>query len=195
MTERVMAQVVRWLTVVLAAVGAGIGTAFVTELGFWQRVVVAVVSGLLGVALALVWVGSSEKPAPSSPAQPPPAPPRPAPVPTPTPAPAPAPSPEQGANGQWWQQTGKPAATTKPGAARRESVPLKDFDAHRALIAQCPRCGGFELDVRRDGHACAFACRNPDCRATWEWLPGTAWPATVVRHNLTRAVPADEERR
>jgi hypothetical protein len=190
-----MAQVVRGLTVVLAAAGAGIGATFATDLHLWQRLVVGLVSGLLGVALALLWVAGAEEPAPV--VTPPPPPPRPMPIPPPPP---PAPEPE--VNGQWWQQTGKPAATTTPVAApkepvpaRKESVPLKDFDAHRAQIAQCPRCGGFELDVRRDGHACAFTCRNPDCRAAWEWLPGTAWPATVVRRNLTRAVSADEERR
>ena len=77
----------------------------------------------------------------------------------------------------------------------RKAVPLADFDAHRAQIAQCPRCAGFELDLRRDGPVIAFTCRNPHCRHTWEWQPGTAWPPTVVRHNLTRATPADEERR
>ncbi|NUT99195.1 MAG: hypothetical protein HOY78_45045 [Saccharothrix sp.] len=184
-SERVMAQVVRGLTVVLAAAGAGIGAAFATDLHLWQRLVVGVVSGLLGVALALLFVARAEKPAPVIP-------PPPRPMPSPPPAP---PAPQPDVNGQWWQQTGKPTTATKPVAARKESVPLKDFDAHRAQIAQCPRCGGFELDVRRDGHACAFTCRNPDCRATWEWLPGTAWPATVVRRNLTRAVSADEERR
>ncbi|MEJ2853114.1 MULTISPECIES: hypothetical protein [unclassified Saccharothrix] len=194
MSERVLAQVVRWLTVVLAAAGALVGIAPFTELGFVQRLLVAVVSGVLGIALALLWVAAVKKPDPV-PITPPPTPPRPAPSPPPPPTPTPAPAPAPDANGQWWNRTSAPAATPQAAQAPRESVSLNDFDAHRAQIAQCPRCGGFELDVRQDGHACAFTCRNPDCRTTWEWLPGTAWPATVVRRNLTRAVPADEERR
>lgn len=71
------------------------------------------------------------------------------------------------------------------------------YDPRRALIAQCPRCGEFRLDVTRAGAAYAFRCHNDSCANTWSWTPGTAWPAVVVRRNLTGPAPrgADDERR
>ena len=184
MPERVMAQVVLWSTLVLAVAGAALGTTFFDELGFLRRLVVVSFCGLLGITLALLWLPDEKTPEP----QQVPAPPSPAPIP-------PASVPSRPANNEWWTQTGKPTASPPVLQAARKTVPLTDFDAHRAQIAQCPRCAGFELDLRRDGHACVFTCRNPRCRTTWEWQPGTAWPPTVVRHNLTRATPAEEEHR
>jgi hypothetical protein len=187
-----MAQVVLWSTVVLGATGAVLGASFFDELGTLRTSIVVSFCGLLGIALALLGAHGEETtepqrlPAPVPQHEPPP--PRPAALALPAPAPAPPP------NNDWWNQTNRPAARPAVQTARK-AVPLADFDAHRAQIAQCPRCAGFELDLRRDDEVCAFTCRNPHCRNTWEWQPGTAWPPTVVRHNLTRATPADEEHR
>lgn len=193
MSERVMAQVVLWSTVVLGAAGAALGASFFDSLGFLQRLVVVSFCGLLGVVLALLGVPGEDTSEPQPVAAPSPWPALPA-EPSPAPAP-PALTPTRATNTEWWNQTGTPAASPQVVHAAKKAVPLADFDAHRAQIAQCPRCGGFELDVRRDGQACAFTCRNPFCRTTWEWLPGTAWPATVVRHNLTAVTSAEEEHR
>lgn len=206
MSERVMAQVVLWSTVVLGVVGAVLGAAFFTRLDFVQTLIVISFCGLLGIALALLGVGvhgeetaephqfAAPRPMPQ-PVSPPPPPPPASSWATALPAPAPTPEPARPANTEWWNQTAVPASSPPAVQTARKAVPLTDFDAHRAQIAQCPRCAGFELDLRRDGQVCAFTCRNPHCRNTWEWRPGTAWPPTVVRHNLSRATPADEERR
>jgi hypothetical protein len=185
-----MTQVVLWSTVVLGVVGAVLGASFFGGLSTLRTLIVISFCGLLGIALALLGVNGEETPAPQQFAAPPP---DPLPVPAPVP-PRPAPKPAQPANNEWWNQTALPAAPPATQSARK-AVPLADFDAHRAQIAQCPRCAGFELDLRRDGQVCSFTCRNPHCRNTWDWRPGTAWPPTVVRHNLTRAIPADEEHR
>ncbi|MFD9700793.1 hypothetical protein [Lentzea sp. NPDC059081] len=192
MSERVMAQVVLGATVVLGVTGAALGISFFDGLGTIRTLVVVAFCGLLGIALALVGVHGADAPEPQAFPAPAPAPrPLPAlPAPPPAPVSAPAPAPRN----DWWNQTSRPVAPP-PVQTARKAVPLHDFDAHRAQIAQCPRCAGFELDLRRDDEVCAFTCRNPHCRTEWEWRQGTPWPPTVVRHNLTRATPAEEEHR
>lgn len=196
MSERVMAQVLRWSTVVLGVVGAALGAVFVDGLSPLRTLIVIAFCGLLGISLALLGLGVHDEDT-TEPQQfaalPPAQQPAPRPVRTPPPAP-PAHVPTPPASNEWWTRTGPPVATPAIQTAKK-AVPLADFDAHRAQIAQCPRCAGFELDLRRDGQVCSFTCRNPHCRNTWDWPPGTAWPPTVVRHNLTRAIPADEEHR
>ncbi|WP_158845927.1 hypothetical protein [Saccharothrix deserti] len=99
----------------------------------------------------------------------------------PTPSPEPA---RSGNNRPWWTETpGRPAAvrTEQPAAA----TPLTSYDANRAVVAQCPHCGDFRLDVEQHGDAYAFHCRNPNCGHRWEWSAGAPWPTTVVRRNLT----------
>lgn len=103
----------------------------------------------------------------------------PAPVLAPTPAPEPTPQP---ANRTWWRET--PAATG-PSAPSAPRPAQEGYDVDRAVVAQCPRCGDFRLDLKQDGDACAFHCRNPNCGHRWEWRAGTPWPTTVVRRNLT----------
>jgi hypothetical protein len=189
MSERVMSQVVLWSTVVLGVAGAALGASFFNGLGFGRTLIIVAFCGLLGIALALLGLPGEEAPEPQPVSAAPPAPLAlpPAPVRATVPAPAPV------ANSEWWTQTAKPATSPQADQVAKKAVPLADFDAHRAQIAQCPNCAGFELDVRRDGQACAFTCRNPHCRTTWEWRPGTAWPPTVVRHNLTSATSVEEK--
>jgi hypothetical protein len=47
---------------------------------------------------------------------------------------------------------------------------------------QCPRCGGFRVQVRRAGSGFAFGCGQ--CAHRWRWAPGQGWPATVLRPGL-----------
>ncbi|HWO67660.1 MAG TPA: hypothetical protein VNO31_47255, partial [Umezawaea sp.] len=76
-----------------------------------------------------------------------------------------------------------------PAPAIQPAVPRQEFDARRAHIAQCPHCAGFELDVHRVERGYAFRCRDTGCGNQWEWASGTAWPAVVVRRNLTGRPP------
>jgi hypothetical protein len=57
-------------------------------------------------------------------------------------------------------------------------VDLSQF-LDRALIAQCPRCGAFGVDVDNRAAEWLFACQ--ECRQRWTWRPGTAWPAVQIR--------------
>lgn len=52
------------------------------------------------------------------------------------------------------------------------------------LIAQCPRCGEFRLDVVPDPTAYHLRCLGPACGHAWQWVPGTPWPPVVVRRDL-----------
>jgi len=85
---------------------------------------------------------------------------------------------------RWW-------AETSPNSGGRTATPpapapsLANYEAHRALIAQCPQCGDFRIDVSSAGSSYSFRCRNPRCANTWTWTPGSPWPAVVVRRNLT----------
>ncbi|HEV7653017.1 MAG TPA: hypothetical protein VGP26_33085 [Actinophytocola sp.] len=87
------------------------------------------------------------------------------------------------AGGQWWNKSA-PAA-----AAGHDSPPAPDLPSHvadgTALVAQCPNCGDFRIDVHRADPGYAFRCRNPQCGEEWRWTPGTPWPSVVVRRNLT----------
>lgn len=90
---------------------------------------------------------------------------------------------------QWWPESpsvAAPADRQEPPAGRRSPAPpLSGYDAESALIAQCPRCGEFRLDVRQVAQDYAFECRNESCGNIWSWTPGTPWPPVVVRRNLS----------
>jgi hypothetical protein len=49
-------------------------------------------------------------------------------------------------------------------------------------VVQCPRCAGFDLDVREEPGAFTFGCRS--CRHVWRWTPDTPWPPTIARPTL-----------
>lgn len=93
------------------------------------------------------------------------------------------------ASRRWWTETPSAAGTSDPRerSAPRYSPapPLSSYERESALIAQCPRCGEFRLDVSHAGGAYAFRCRNGSCGNTWSWTPGTPWPPVVVRRNLS----------
>jgi len=92
------------------------------------------------------------------------------------------------ASRQWWAETPSAAAPSdrrEPSALRPgPAPPPSSYDVESALIAQCPRCGEFRLDVSHVARAYAFRCRNESCGNSWSWTPGTPWPPVVVRRNL-----------
>lgn len=71
----------------------------------------------------------------------------------------------------WWVSS-PPSRATQPKA--RSTV---RFDPRHARIAQCPKCGGFDLNVGRDDHGYRFACRS--CPSAWQWAPGAPWPGAA----------------
>lgn len=83
----------------------------------------------------------------------------------------------------WWSQTtgaGEPAPVQPPNAAPQARLPTPPEPPAETLIAQCPSCGGFRLDVSRAGPALAFRCAG-GCGHAWSWSVGTPWPAMTVR--------------
>jgi len=77
----------------------------------------------------------------------------------------------------WWE---KSPTTPRPGRSSTELVDSPDLRTFlaSALIAQCPNCGAFKLDIRRGPRMWAFRCE--ECEHTWTWQSGTPWPAVRV---------------
>jgi hypothetical protein len=165
------------LTAVCAAVGGLIGLQL-WDLDFWRSVAVVVVGVLLGVLLAFGVLTTDRRPVTrthhETVAEREPVFARAASSPEPETTPA---------NRTWWTEAPEPPATTT--ATRPHEPPRQGYDVDRAVVAQCPRCGDFRLDLKQDGDSCAFHCRNPNCGHRWKWRAGTPWPTTVVRRNLT----------
>jgi hypothetical protein len=97
----------------------------------------------------------------------------------------------EGGGRDWWNRSAPAAAAdndtrTDTRTDNRPAPNLSSYVAEgSALVAQCPNCGDFRIDVHRAEQAYAFRCRNPRCGEEWRWTPGTAWPSVVVRRNLT----------
>lgn len=163
------------LTVAFGLAGGGLVIPIV-DLDWQLWVVVVAGAATLSTLVAFFLLTGEHRPRrPASPAAT-----TPAPIPVATPSRAVEPS------GQWWTQPGKPANNT-PAARPPDPVPqLTTYVATgAALVAQCPNCGDFRLDVTRGEPTYSFRCHNPRCRHAWVWTPGTDWPAVVVRRNLT----------
>ncbi|MFD0201951.1 MULTISPECIES: hypothetical protein [Saccharothrix] len=156
--------VVPALTAVGAALGALIGLQLV-DLGPWRSSGVVAVGVVLGVLVALgpltVDRRATTRPRNTVPVRPA------------TQAASP--------NRTWWTETPARQATVPTGPEHARD----GREVDRAVVAQCPRCGDFRLDVTQDADAYAFRCRNPRCGHRWEWHAGAPWPTTVVRRNLT----------
>ncbi len=91
---------------------------------------------------------------------------------------------QAGPSSPWWELAGKP----QPGSAgERDVLRPHDLDRYQdaAFIAQCPKCGAFELDADQGSESWKFHCNACDCR--WSWRPGTAWPPVQVRPKLRTA--------
>ena len=82
----------------------------------------------------------------------------------------------EGPDAPWWDSAqGAPAPSA--GAKRAPAPDLSTYLAS-TFIAQCPRCGGFRLDIRRARSGWDFRCEG--CENTWTWQPGTPWPPVRV---------------
>ena len=77
----------------------------------------------------------------------------------------------------WWDSARGAPPAPSPGAKRAPAPDLSTYLA-ATFIAQCPRCGGFRLDIRRGRDAWDFRCES--CEYTWTWQPGTSWPPVRV---------------
>jgi hypothetical protein len=87
-------------------------------------------------------------------------------------------------HGAWWEQgvTDAPASQTVPAGG----PPRADLSQYldQALIAQCPNCGSFRVDVDSRTAPWRFGCL--ECRKSWPWEPGQPWPTINVRPNERR---------
>jgi hypothetical protein len=89
----------------------------------------------------------------------------------------PLPSQPEGPDAPWWDSAQGAPPPPSPGGKRAPAPDLSTYLA-ATFIAQCPRCGGFRLDIRRGGSAWDFRCES--CEYTWTWQPGTSWPPVRV---------------
>jgi hypothetical protein len=83
-------------------------------------------------------------------------------------------------SGAWWEgHTADRSARPTGSAPAPRAADLSQF-LDKALIAQCPNCGAFRIDVdSRRAAELAFGCQ--ECRYQWTWQPGHPWPAIQVR--------------
>lgn len=91
----------------------------------------------------------------------------------------------------WWAAARVMPPPERSNAGLVATPDLSTFLAS-ALIAQCPRCGAFKLDIKRA--PARWACRCESCEHTWTWQPGTAWPQVRVaprRRGLPAAPDSD----
>jgi hypothetical protein len=83
------------------------------------------------------------------------------------------------AGGAWWEAHAPASPATRaaqsPGPGK---VDLSQF-LDQAVIAQCPNCGSFRIDVDNRAAKWLFGCR--ECRKRWAWEPGNPWPPIQVR--------------
>lgn len=164
------------LTVLAGLTGGGLGALLVA--GPWSGHEAAMVLILLastGVSAMVAWLVLTV----DAPQAPPAA--RPAPPPEARAAEGPADGESAGA--AWWEQSGR-SGGNHVAPVTVAAPPLESYVAERAVVAQCPRCGGFELDVESGESGFGFRCRSSRCGNRWRWTAGRAWPAVVVRRNL-----------
>ncbi len=91
---------------------------------------------------------------------------------------------QAGPSSPWWELAGQP----QPGSAgERDVLRPHELDRYQdaAFIAQCPRCGAFDLDAKQGPDQWKFGCFA--CGCAWSWRPGTAWPPVQVRPKLRKA--------
>lgn len=80
----------------------------------------------------------------------------------------------------WWnQQSAAPVRPAPPAvAAPKRAAPELGTYLESAVVAQCPNCGEFRVDVEHSGDGYAFGC--PSCAHRWSWVPGEPWPRVRV---------------
>ena len=153
-------RVLWFSTLVAAAAGGVLGSRF-WDLAASHLLVVVTISELVGVLVAFAWLTRDPEPVAETPAEQ-----------------------VEKRETEWWKRDTLPATAESRTPSQRQ-----EFDARRAQVAHCPRCGGFELDVHRVERGYAFRCRNGGCGNTWDWALGRTWPAVVVRRNLSGPPP------
>lgn len=81
----------------------------------------------------------------------------------------------------WGRSVQPPSASSSPSSSARPQPPpeLADY-VDSVRVVQCPHCGDFRVDVRRDDTGYAFTCRFDD-RHHWQWRPGGPWPTVTAR--------------
>ena len=177
-----------WLVLGAGVIGAVLGINLWTPQHPWQLLLVLVVSTGLGVAVTLGWLVEPKAPAPpqqhqpiAPPASAPPVPQQIQPALTPPPPRAEAPQPVTPTQ-DWWD---RPSPTDGQAPTREpppRAQPLETFLPQPGQVAQCPRCGDFDLDVQRDPDDFLFHCTH--CDNEWRWAPGTPPLPMVVRRSL-----------
>jgi hypothetical protein len=83
--------------------------------------------------------------------------------------------------GAWWEGHVQPGSAQPPGSGsgtRPRPVALSHF-LDQAIIAQCPKCGAFAVDVDNRAAEWLFSCQ--ECEQRWTWQPGRPWPAIHLR--------------
>jgi hypothetical protein len=89
---------------------------------------------------------------------------------------------QPGASGAWWEgQTAAGAGPQEPAPAAVPPADLSKF-IDKVLIAQCPNCGAFGVDVNDQAPELIFGCQ--ECRHRWTWQPGQPWPVLRVRPSV-----------
>jgi len=84
----------------------------------------------------------------------------------------------------WWDAAqGAPPPAPSERARRAQAPDLSTYLAS-TFVAQCPRCGAFDLDIRPARSGWDFRCES--CENIWTWQPGTPWPP--IRVNPGRRV-------
>ncbi|WP_139263518.1 hypothetical protein [Geodermatophilus africanus] len=87
-------------------------------------------------------------------------------------------------SGQWWGR-GNPSAHAPGAAPASGHAPPPDLETYlqSSIIAQCPRCGSFQLDAEAVPPGYGFECRT--CGLGWHWHPDQPWPAVRVNPRLS----------
>jgi hypothetical protein len=96
--------------------------------------------------------------------------------------------PPSATDGPWWQKADGPAG---PPSQEARLMPVPDLASYLAstVIAQCPHCGAFGLEVRPSPGGSSWSFRCHSCGHRWGWRPGTPWPPVHVmpgRRNAPR---------
>jgi hypothetical protein len=155
------------LLVIAAALIGGLAAAALVHVSLAVAVAVSVAAGVIAVLAAARW--------PARPAH------------QAAPAAHPAPAPPEAVvqllpvarqpNAPWWDAAQAPPPAPSQAARR---VPAPDLSSYLAstLVAQCPNCGAFRLDLTQAAAGWDFRCEA--CRHAWTWQPGTAWPPVQV---------------
>jgi hypothetical protein len=116
-------------------------------------------------------------------------------VPAPS-VPAPSvPAPTELAPPGWWEKGQGAARPTpqepEPGAGAPPPQPAAEApyqpeprELSRALIAQCPNCGSFQLSAAERRHEWALGCL--ECAYRWTWHRGAPAPSVQVRPEIRR---------